>query len=346
MTPMQKFETARDKYLDNLRFSERSENTVKNYETRLNAFLGFWSSISGENGPDTDPDYSTVEAWRTSLVKSGAAASTVKQYLLELSQFFRAFQKPIFGKTLQYAENPVAEEFYPKVHKKPYDQILTDEQVLRLIPDRCPSPQAKPTWARNYAIIALLLTSKIRNSELRALTPADLDWEYGEITVEHGKGDKFRVVEFTPFAQSAMRLYLQSGIRPAGLSDRDPLFGTTATADFGEFGKSGKWHAGSRQWLSEVVERHVYSLTGVHDVRSHDLRHVGARLNLNAGASLEQLQSELGHASMATTQIYSGMLLQRRGRNSARQVAAAMDEQAQKNDAKFDLRQPPVKTAV
>ena len=330
----EKFSRSVAAYLKNARYTEKSPETVSNYEKRLRLY----GSFCAESGLPED-DFQTVSAWRDSLLDGDLKPSSVAQYLTELKMFFTAVSNPIFGADLCYPENPVSAAFFPKIPKRPYDQILTDEQVARLIPNEKPSSAKTGTWPRNYAICALLLTSKIRNAELLNLTLADLDFRCGELTVSHGKGDKFRVTEFSPFAQSAVRLYLLSGIRPGNLPDTVPLFGTTAAHAFGaEAAQDGteNFHAGTPQWLSSLVERHVYALTGVRDVRTHDLRHVGSRLALNAGASMELLQAELGHSSMNTTQIYSGRLTMRRGRNAAAAVFALMGEWAERNEKTAD----------
>ena len=84
-----------------------------------------------------------------------------------------------------------------------------------------------------------------------------------------------------------------------------------------------------------MVESHVFAVTGVHNIRSHDLRHVGARLDLNSGMDHYALQSKLGHANPQTTQIYSGKLMARVGRSSAKEVIAERDYQAQRNLARL-----------
>lgn len=341
MTAIEKYDAAVSVYLKNARMKRSSGQTVRSYKLCLALFRNFWVSGCENKEPESDPGYSVVLAWRDALLGDGKKASTVKQYLKELSFFFEAFRKPFFGTELQYEENPVASEFYPKVEKRPYDVILTDTEVSALVRNVCPRPQMKQMWARNYAIVAVLLTAHLRNSELLDLRLCDLDFANGEISVEHGKGNKYRCVQFTPFAQSAVKLYLASGIRPAGVPDTAPLFGTTASHEYGAFTEgSEKWHRGSSQWLSSLVERHVKSLTGVENVRTHDLRHVGSRLMLNAGASMEFVQAELGHASMSTTQIYCGRLMQRRGQNSAKQVFEKMAVEAGRNEQLCRLSAP------
>ena len=340
MTPIEKYDAATAAYLRNAAFTAKSEKTVDNYRARLLRFRAFWIAAH-EGAPKNDPDYADVISYRDTLMQEGAAASTVRQYLVELRAFFDACEKPRFGPGLCYPENPVDTEFYPTVKKRPYDMILSDGQVRALLPCRRPDRAKKTTWLRNYAFVALILATKIRNSELLALTLEDLDFEAGELTVNHGKGDKFRVVDFPPFAQAAVLLYMQSGIRPDTLPASAPLFGTTAEHKAASGSTDcGEWHEGSDVWLSECVRRHVLAVTGVDNVRTHDLRHVGARLDLNGGASLEALQAELGHNSMTTTQIYSGRLQARRGRNSAKEILADMERIAEVNMAKWELAQP------
>ena len=340
MNAIEKYDAAVAAYLRNATFTGKSETTVDNYRSRLLRFREAW--ISAHDGaPENDPSYADVLSFRDNLMENGAAASTVRQYLIELRAFFEAMGKPRFVPGISYPENPVDTEFYPVVKKRPYDLILTDDEVMKLLPCRRPENAKKSTWPRNYAFVALILATKIRNSELLALTLDDLDFEAGELTVNHGKGDKFRVVDFPPFAQAAVLLYLQSGLRPATLPSSAPLFGTTAEHKAASGSThTGEWHKGSDVWLSECVRRYVLAVTGVDNVRTHDLRHVGARLSLNAGASMEYLQSELGHSSMNTTQIYSGRLQARRGRNSAKEILSDMEKIAAENLTIWEIRQP------
>lgn len=319
---------ASDAYLKNVAATSPSPKTVATYASTLTDFMNFF--ISGDENYK-GPTYTTIAAWRDSLVERGLTPSTVRQYLVRLHTFFDFASDPACGGW--YENNPVSRRFFPQTARessRPYDPILTDRQVMLLWRyDKAPGCR-RDTWPRNYAIVILLLTTELRNAELLSLTPADLDWESGELTVERGKGNKFRRVEFPEIAQSAVRLYLASGLRPKDVSDTAPLFGTTSPKEFGARVRNGEWVRGSSQWLSGIVLRHVKAVTGVDNVRSHDLRHVGARLDLNSGMSQAELQSKLGHASPGTTQVYSGRLLSRTGRKSAVLVREEQDKQSER----------------
>lgn len=122
----------------------------------------------------------------------------------------------------------------------------------------------------------LLLTTDLRNNELLHLTPAALRWSDNQIFVSCGKSGSVRRVAFPELAQSAVRLYLSSGIRPQDLPDTAPLFGTTSKKGvFGTRERDGAWTVGSAEWLSALVMRHVKAVTGVSGVRCEDLRHIG-----------------------------------------------------------------------
>lgn len=335
MTPVEKYNAAVKEYLDNCRMVELSENTVTNYARCLGYFGDFWSQRYDDDSPKQDPTAADVKAWRDRMKRNGLKVTTIKRYLADLGIFFSFLSDGVFGKELTYTENPVNKRLYPvtkKAERRPYDTLLTNEQVCALYENRCPTAQAKPQWARNYAIVILLLTSGIRNAELLDLTPADIDFEEKELTVMHGKGDKFRICDLDDLAVSALEIYLNSGIRPQSAGMDEPLFGTTAGHEMGTRRSGEQWHRGTSQWLSSLVERHVKSVTGVSDIRTHDLRHVCARIDLNSGAlGLEALQSKLGHESVNTTQIYSGKLRERHQRENAREVFHWRQEQAQRN---------------
>lgn len=320
-----KYDNAVDEYIHRILLNNLSPRTVDNYKKTLWRFGDFLRVYE-----DAEDLYEVVEAWRDSLAEHGAKPSTIRQYLTTLKIFFDRATRRSFPKAVRFAENPVDEDMFPKVVKRPYEEILTDEQVIELF--RAEEQPHFPMWSRNYAMLCLLLCEKIRNAELLDLRLSDLDFVHHELTVQSGKGRKFRIVDMSELTEQAVARYLDSGIRPAYLSDDDYLFGTTAAHEAGCVNtRSGaeKWHRGTGAWLSSLIERTVKAVTGTESVRSHDLRHVGARVCLNAGQSLEELQGQLGHAQVTTTQIYSDRLLQRRRRESAKAVLAARDEVAE-----------------
>lgn len=335
---LNKYDDAVSFYLHECEASGKSERTVGNYEQRLASFRNFFERHHANDAEVNDPGYADFQAWRDELIADGKAVRTVERYLSDLRIFFTFVSDEELGEMQKYEKNPVSSRIIPSIRKeaaKPYDQILTDEQVTLLWEFRKDLNNLHGMGvfeARNYAVVMVLLSTEIRNGELLDLKLSDLDFEYGEIQVKKGKGNKYRCVDFPEIAQTAVRMYLHSGFRPEGLSDDDYLFGTCRAKEQGAtIYDTVEWHRGSRKWLSEIVRRYVKRITGVDNVRSHDLRHVGSRLDLHNGVRAEELQAKLGHESYQMTQVYAGKLGTNRKRTTAKEVYAERDRQAERN---------------
>lgn len=302
---IRKFDSAVESYLAEQRNIGLSPETVGNYSRRLKRFRDFWV----ETNPTADPSAEDVRNYRDQLLADGLSKKTVKQYLVELKGFFTFACDDDFE---IYKKNPVSKRMYPKLtdaDDKIYEKILSTDDIVKLWKNAKPKDYTLEKWARNYAIIVLLLDAKIRNKELLDLKVSDIDFDYNEIEVRNGKGNKRRWVTLSDISITAIKLYLESKIRPDYCTDDDYLFGTTASHAYGNAARKNiEWHRGTRQWLSQLVDKHIYQVTGKDGFMSHSLRHNGAILDLNTGVSDRRLQAELGHASITTTEIYSGRL--------------------------------------
>lgn len=340
MTLHEKLTAAGGEYFRRLAMENLSPKTLRNYKNVIQSFTDF----CGETG-QTD-EYVAVVAWKTELFENGLSPASIRQYLISLEIFFTAAAHRSYPQEYRFGENPIDKSLLPKVPERPYPTILTDEQVKLLYRNEPPTPHYKPMWAMTWAILMLLLNEKIRCSELTALRLSDLDFHDHIVTVRSGKGRKYREVDFTELSELAVEAYLNSGLRPAALSDDDFLFGNTAAKVKGQIeNRDGaeNWHGFSAAGITEKVERVVEAITGESNVRAHDLRKIGSRVCLNAGQTLEELQGQLGHANMATTQIYTSRMGSRRGRESARAVLAARDESAAQLRAKNRQEQTVIK---
>lgn len=335
---LERYDRAVDFFLHEMEAKKRSKNTISNYRRYLGFFRDFYEKTHGEDETvKDDPSYLDVQMWRDELEENGFKASTIRLYLVSIKNFFDFCSDESLGEDRFFAKNPVARRMFPDTRfqdRKPYEEILSDEDVFKLW-DNTPVRKRgiKVTnWPRNYAIVMLLLATEIRNKELLDLRLSDLDFEYGEIQIFEGKGNKYRCVDFPEIAQTAVKLYLQSGLRPEGLSEDDYLFGTTSANEQSSFESDNEWHRGGRRWLTALVTRHVKLVTGVDNVGTHDLRHVGARLDLHNGMRSEELQAKLGHECLTTTQVYSGKLGANRRRITAKRVYEERDLQAKRNE--------------
>lgn len=269
---VEKLETASAAWLRDLEEHGASPSTITGYALTAEDFTRFFASEEDE--PDV-PSYADVFLWAQTFDCRGITLRTQRQYLIRLRAFFNWAVEHGW-----YATNPVLDRLIPSTSDLPPAGrvALHDWQLQRLYRFSRPHHAKTATYPRNYAIVALLLTTDLCNTELLHLTPADLRWDEGEIFVKCGRGKKFRRMAFSDLAQSAVRLYLASGLRPKDLPNTAPLFGTTSEkGTFGAKKRDCSWSAGSSTWLSALVERHVKAVTGVPDVRCRELRYAAVQ---------------------------------------------------------------------
>ena len=187
-----------------------------------------------------------------------------------------------------------------KAKRKPYEHVMTCEQVVEILNSYKPTRCHNDTWPRNKAILTVFLTSSCRNKELTAIRPCDLDYENGRVFLVDTKGGEERYAAFPKTAQKAVEDYLQSGYRPTTLTDEDPLFVTVQ--------EDGAWSKFDRVVMSSLVERLVQKITGEKDIRSHALRHASASFMLTNNVPIDVVQQALGHANISNTVIYAKRL--------------------------------------
>jgi integrase/recombinase XerD len=167
---------------------------------------------------------------------------------------------------------------------------LSVQEVERLIDAPV---RGEPVGLRDRAILELLYGAGLRISELTGLDVDDVDLEEGSVRVL-GKGGKERDVPVGRYARDAVSSYL-AGARPvfATARSRSALF---LNQRGGRLTRQGVW---------QLVSRHVRGAAIRRRVTPHTLRHSFATHLLEGGADVRVVQELLGHASVATTQIYT-----------------------------------------
>ena len=141
----------------------------------------------------------------------------------------------------------------------------------------------------------LLYATGCRASELSGLKTRDMHLDEG-YCVCHGKGDKQRMVLLGGRAVTAVRAYLEH--ERGGLAAKAP--GKAPWVLLSYRGRRLR-----RERICELLKRYVKRIGAPSDVSPHTLRHSFATHMLSGGADLRQVQEMLGHASIATTQIYT-----------------------------------------
>lgn len=270
--------------------ADKTAATIEGYSRTLDLYMKDYDELTTAN----------LMAWRTEQSEriSLTSLALYMNHLQYFCRFIKAMDKdfdmPDFS-ILMPDKRKVS-----KAKRKPYEHVMTCEQVVEILNSYKPKRCHNDTWPRNKAILTVFLTASCRNKELCAIRPCDLDYENGRVFLVDTKGGEERYAAFPKTAQKAVEDYLQSGYRPTTLTDEDPLFVTVQD--------DGTWSKFDRVVMSSLVERLVQKITGMPDIRSHALRHASASFMLTNNVPIDVVQQALGHANISNTVIYAKRL--------------------------------------
>jgi len=274
-----------------------SRHTVRAYQGDIQSLLAYaWRHGIGS---PSELDLATLRGWLAGQHESGAARAT----LARRGAAARAFSG-YAARRGWLAADPGPQLGVPKA-RRVLPQVLRREEMDRALAD-CADRALRESAAgqrtaaaiamRDAAVLELLYATAIRVSELCELDAGGLD--QGRRTVRVlGKGRKERVVPVGVPALRAMARWEDAG-RPVLANER-------SGAAFFLGARGGR--------LDPRTARRIVhaSLRGVQDVGPHAIRHTAATHLLEGGADLRSVQEILGHASPATTQIYTHVSAER-----------------------------------
>jgi site-specific recombinase XerD len=257
--------------------------TVENYDRYLNRFFDFAKVKSPSQVTEQ-----MVREFRINLNRSSGTNGTMKKntqnyHLIAL----RAFLKFLRKRDVE-SLNPERIEL-AKVGGRDLDLITADE-LNRIM--RAPAGDELPAL-RDKAILELLFSTGLRVSELCALK-SDIDLTRDEFSVR-GKGDKVRVVFLSPSAKTAVAAYLK---KRGDMSDA--LF-----VGYGKATKGKDLSTLTPRSVERLVKQYAIKAGITRKVTPHIIRHSFATDLLENGADLRSVQALLGHANIATTQVYT-----------------------------------------
>ena len=277
--------------------ADKTAATIEGYSRTIDMFLDFLG--------DQELTTATIMAWRTKLAEkvSITSLSLYCQHIMYFCKFIKAmdrdFEMPDFS-IIMPDKRKVA-----KAKRKPYEHVMTCDQVAELLNSYRPKRCHEDIWPRDKAILTVFLVSSVRNSELCGITPADLDYTNARVRITHAKGGEERYAAFPKTAQKAVEDYLNSGYRPSTLTDNEPLFGVRKD--------DGSWVPFERKGMSVMVERKVRKIIEESGFRSHSLRHASASFMLTNGVPIDMVQKALGHSAIQNTLRYAARLSDTQG---------------------------------
>lgn len=242
-------------------------------------------------GPLASLDVPVLAGYVDYLGRCGLAPGSIGRHLASLSTFFRFLI--VEGRL---SENLAKLLVAPAVWDR-LPTVLSPSAVDRLLG----APNAETRMGRrDRAALETLYATGCRASEVVGLRPRDVDLKAGLARCV-GKGDKERYVPLGSRAVAALTAYLASDRR--ALAARRPETEELFIARTGRpLSRVGLWH---------IVKTHARAAGLTGNVSPHTLRHSFATHLLAGGADLRVVQEMLGHASIATTQIYTRVELSR-----------------------------------
>jgi len=270
----------------------RSAHTVRAYLSDVGSLLAHAVS---ENAEDlADLELGTLRRWLGAQSESGMSRAT----LARRAATARAFTAWAVREELITAD-PALRLKAPK-REKSLPGVLQQGQVQRLVAEaESAAAEGEPMALRNRAMLELLYATGVRVGELAGLDVDDLDPDRRTLRVL-GKGNKERTVPYGLPAALAVDDWLRRG-RPAlaAAGSGPALF----------LGARGK-RVDQRQ-VRSVVKGLLDGLGDTSATGPHALRHSAATHLLDGGADLRAVQEILGHSSLATTQIYTHVSVDR-----------------------------------
>jgi site-specific recombinase XerD len=278
----------------------RSLSTVSNYDHYISRFLDY----ANVNKPDqiTDELIRNFRLWlnrQTSKGEKGQPETSLKKktqnyYLIALRSFLKYMARRGVASL-----SPDRIEL-AKVPERSLDLISSDDlSRLFAAPDT-----STPQGLRDRAILELLFSTGLRVSELCGL-PRDLNIHNDEFSVR-GKGEKIRVVFLSENARRAVKTYLDKR------DDMDDALFVQILKEKKEGSQNSQKLAHNKDSLrltsrsvERILKRYAIQAGISKKVTPHVIRHSFATDLLRNGADLRSVQMLLGHANIATTQIYT-----------------------------------------
>lgn len=277
-----------DDFAEHLRLERgRSEHTVRAYVADTRSLLDHVLTVTPDAGL-ADIDLQAMRSWLARQSAAGIARTTMARRTSS-ARTFTAW----LTRTGRLAADPGTRLASAKAHRVLPSVLRQNQAADAMDAAELGAAQQDPLALRDRLIVELLYATGIRVGELCGLDVDDVDLDRRLVRVI-GKGNKERSVPFGRPAAESVEAWIQFG-RPE-----------LANADSGTallLGRRGR-RLDQRQARS-VVHEVLSAVHGAPDLSPHGLRHSAATHLLEGGADLRVVQELLGHASMATTQLYT-----------------------------------------
>jgi len=276
-------------FLDFIQSEQRlAENTVEAYRSDLGEFIGFLRGhLQTEPGMRAFADLQArdIRSFLAARRRDGLADASIARLLSAIKSFYRWLDRAhgVENPEIAFLSGPKRGQRLPR----PISEVAAKDML-----DQAELIQEEP-WiaARDVAALSLMYGAGLRISEVLDLS-GDMKSAPERLRIK-GKGGKVRIVPIIPAVRDAISAY--AGLCPYALNAQTPLF----------YGARGK------RLQAPILRKQVQVLRGAlgltESATPHALRHSFATHLLAHGADLRAIQTLLGHASLSTTQVYTGV---------------------------------------
>jgi len=279
-----------DAFLSSLQAERQfSQNTIAAYRNDLQQFIAYLAAPPDEDqlsaiGSWTDLTDAHLGAYLLHLRSRDYAASTVARKTAALKSFSGYLRKrEIVGQDIgTKLSSPKVDKYMPKA--------ITREEVAHLLKQPTETTPDRPESIRDRAMLSMLYATGMRVSELVSLDLDHVHLEGASVKCQ-GKAGRSRIVPISSAAIAAVTDYLDRARGTLVNGETQSLF---VNHRGGRLTRQGFW----------LILKSYAQRAGIDDITPHTLRHSFAAHALGQGAELSEIQKQLGHVSISTTQIY------------------------------------------
>jgi integrase/recombinase XerC len=272
-----------DVFVKYLKFEKRySDHTVSSYSHDLSQFQIYVSAHLGI-ADEIQIEHFHIRSWIVYLMKDQYASKSVNRKISSLKSYYKFLKR-----TGILSVNPAAKISGPKIPKR-LPKVIRADSLHNLLTEKSERDDYK--LIRDRMIVDLLYSTGIRKAELILLTDRDVDFERRQIKVL-GKGNKERLIPINPNLIDKLKEYIVIRDTTLECVESCRLFIT----DSGQ--------ALYPKFVYNVVVKNVGQYSTSEKRGPHVLRHSFATHMADGGADLNAIKEIMGHASLASTEIY------------------------------------------
>ena len=262
-----------------------ARNTLDAYRTDL---LQYGAFLNGRGRSATEAEHADIADFLADLATGDGQPACSPATINRKTACLRSFYRHLRREELIDADPTAA--LSPPTKSRKLPRVLTYAEVKRLLES---VSESDPIALRDRALLEVMYGCGLRASEAVGLDVNEVDLRRGFVR-PHGKGNKDRIVPLGREAAAAVTRYLRSG--------RPELIGSRAESRLFVNFRGGPL---TRQGLYKIIRRHAKKVGLEGRMSPHTLRHSFATHLLSGGCDLRSVQEMLGHADVATTQLYT-----------------------------------------